>query len=206
MNKKYFFLSALLIGLGIIMAFLPEKKYSTEIGPDKLLLEINDETRFVSTDQVAHYLVEADPQIQLIDVRTAAEYKKFTLPGAINIPLDSLLNPNFEMYLDQVGVTSVFFSNGTVYASQAWMLYRRKAYTNIYIMKGGLNHWVETILRAKEPEATAAKEEFDLYELRVAASQFFGGGSAAVGSSSLKKNKPVFRRKKGKKAQKGGCS
>ncbi len=186
------------------MVFLPEKEYATEIGPGQLLLELNDDTRFVSTDQVAHYLVEADPQVQLVDVRPAEEFEKFSLPGAINIPLDSLLKPNFEIYLDQIGISSIFYSNGTVYASQAWMLYRRKAFSNIYILKGGLNRWVETILRPQKPLSTASQDAFDLYETRLAASRFFGGGSVVEPQSSVKGVKPVIRRKKKKQAE-GGC-
>ncbi len=206
MNKNYIFLSALLIGLGVVMALLPEKKQKTEVSPKTILLELNDETRFVSTDQVAHSLIEADPQIQLIDVRTIKQYNKFSLPGAINIPIDSLLNPNFEIYLDQIGIKSILFSNGTVYANQAWMIYRRKAYENIYIMKGGLNRWVETIMQPEEPILSAPGYDFDLYQSRVAASQYFGGGSANIDSSTKKKKKTVIRRKNKKKAAKGGCS
>lgn len=205
MNKKYVFISVLLVGLGIIMAFLPAKKYAVQISPENLLLELTDDTRFVSTDEVALYLIEADPQVQLIDVRSPEEFETFSLPGAVNVPMDSLFNPNFEPYVDQVGMKTILYSNGSVYASQAWMLYRRKAYPNIYIMKGGLNEWVETILRPKEPAATSPKEAFDLYDTRVAASQFFGGGSALPESSAAKSgNMPVVKRTK-KKAAKGGC-
>lgn len=207
MNKKYVFLSALLIVLGIIMAFLPAKKYAVQVSPKNMLLELTDDTRFISTDQVAHYLIEADPQVQLIDVRSPEEFEKFSLPGAINIPMDSLFNPNFEAYVDQVGMKTILYSNGTVYASQAWMLYRRKAYNNIYMLKGGLNAWVETILRPQEPAATAPKEEFDLYDTRVAASQYFGGGSALPESSSANNgNLPAVKRKSKKGPQQGGCS
>jgi rhodanese-related sulfurtransferase len=207
MNKKYILLAALMIVLGIIMAFLPTKKYAVQISPENLLLELTDDTRFVSTDQVALHLIEADPQVQLIDVRSPEEYEKFSLPGAINIPMDSLLNPNFEAYVDQIGMKNIIYSNGTLYSSQAWMLYRRKAYSNIYVMKGGLNRWVETILRPKVPDPTAPQEEFDLYDTRVAASQYFGGGSALPESPSSKKSPlPVGKRKSKKGPQQGGCS
>ena len=204
MNIRYLFLSALLVTLGVIMVFLPEKKYSEEVKPESLLLELTDDTRYVSTDQVAHHLIEGDPQVQLIDVRTADEYAKFSLPGAINIPLDSILTETAEAYLSQEGMQTIFYSNGTVYASQAWMLYRRKAFEGIYIMKGGLNQWVETILKPTAPRATAPAEAFNLYETRLAASRFFGGGSAVTSPSGSKAPRPKVKRK-AKKAAKGGC-
>ena len=206
MNIRYVFLSILLIGLGIILAFLPEKHHSPEISPKDLLAEINNNTRFFSCDQVANSIIEADPLLQLIDVRTPEEYKKFSLPGAINIPLDSLLIPDWEAYIDQADVVTVFFSNGTVFANQAWVIYRRKAFDNLYVMKGGLNSWVETILRPQEPSQIESQEEFEKYSFRLAASQYFGGGKQDVSNSTKNKRKKVLRKKRKKGAVEGGCS
>ena len=187
------------------MAFLPEKHHSSELSPEKLLTEINSETRFFSCDEVAHQLILGDPSLQLIDVRDTASFNKFSLPGAINIPLDSLLVPAWDAYMDQPGVKTIFYSNGTVYANQAWIIYRRKDYKNLYVMNGGLNKWVETILKPVEPLATQSEDDFILYETRKAASQFFGGGQQDVTSNvQKKKSGPVKRRKKG--AIEGGCS
>ena len=204
MNIKYIISAALLIVLGVILAFLPEKQHNTEIGPNKLLSELNDNTRFVSTDDVADLIIKAIPSVQLIDVRPAKEYNKFSLPNAINIPLDSILLPDWEAYIDQEGVKTIFFSNGTVYASQAWMLSRRQGFSNIFIMKGGLNRWIETIMQPKEPDQTASTTDIALYQFRKAAGQYFGGGTQ-VTSSSKKKKKKVVKKRKRKAAAEGGC-
>merc|ERR1711879_332387 len=131
---------------GAIIAFLPEKKYTGELTPEKLLTAINDNSRYISSDQIAHRLIESDPSVLLIDVRDTASFKQYSLPGATNIPLDSLLSPSWAGFLDQDFVTKVFYSNGSVYAAQAWTLATRLGYKNVYILKGGLNNWVETIL------------------------------------------------------------
>ncbi len=206
MNIKYVISASLLVLLGVILAFLPEKSHTTEIGPDKLLSELNDETRFVSTDKVADNIINGVPSVQLIDVRPAEEYNKFSLPDAINIPLDSLLLPDWQAYIDQEGIKTIFYSNGTVYASQAWMLSRRLGFSNLFIMKGGLNRWIETIMQAKEPDQTASSTEIALYEFRKAAGQFFGGGTQVAGSSTnTKKKKKVVKKRKRKAAAEGGC-
>ena len=48
-----------------------------------MLQAINRPGRFVTCDQVAARLIERDPSMLLIDVRTAADYADYALEGAI---------------------------------------------------------------------------------------------------------------------------
>ncbi len=210
-KKRYIFMAVVFTGLALLLVLLPEKHASKELKPEQLLLEINDNTRYVSTDEVAEKLIYGDAYTQLIDVRSAEAYKKFHLKGALNIPLDSILNKDenggfeYEDILNQDIKTNVFYSNGTVYANQAWVLLRRLNYKNNYVMKGGLNRWIETIIKPVRPPITATQKEFDLYNFRKAASMFFGGGTAVSVSSENTAPVPVIKKKAGKKEEEGGC-
>ena len=79
-------------------------------------------------------LVDKDPSLQLIDVRSTGEFEKFSLPGAINIPLENLLNPEFEDVLNQDVKLNVFYSNSSNVANQAWMITRQLGYKNNYVL------------------------------------------------------------------------
>lgn len=204
MNLRYTLLSIILLALAFGFTVLPEKNLSKDLTANDMLLAILDDSRYVSTDEIASMLINNDPSIQLIDVRTPEQYKEFSLPGSVNIPLDSLLTDEADLYLSQEFKTIVFYSNGTIYASQAWLLSKRIGYKNIFIMRGGLNTWVETILRPVEPEVGEPSTSFDTYQFRKGASQFFGGGSGDAASSTTKKKKAPIARKK-KKSVAGGC-
>lgn len=205
MNLRYTLLSVILLLLAFGFTVLPEKDYSKDLNADKVLLAVLDDSRYLSTDEIASLLINNDPSLQLIDVRKPEQFKEFSLPGAINIPLDSLLTDNASLYLDQDLRTNVLYSNGSIYASQAWLLTKRMGYKKVFIMRGGLNHWVETILRPTEPKQEDPANDFATYQFRKGASQYFGGGSAVAGSSTSKtKKKPIIRSKK-KKSVAGGC-
>ncbi|MBN2758438.1 MAG: rhodanese-like domain-containing protein [Bacteroidales bacterium] len=213
-KKRYYFISALVIILGIILLFLPFNKNRNQLSAEKLLLSITNNDRFFSTDEVAKFIISGDPSYQLIDVRSEEEYAKFSLPGAINIPLSKILNKDksgyyeWEGYLNQKVKTNIFYSNGSIYANQAWMLTKRLNYPNNYVMKGGLNEWVETILKPKQPEASASQSALNQYDFRIAASTYFGGGSNISADSSDKsntKNNTTSAKKKKKKSADGGC-
>ena len=73
----------------------------------------------------------------------------FIFQEPLNIPLSSLLDDQWKDYLHQDLRYNVFYSNGTVNANQAWMLTRQLGYQNNYVLQGGLNYWVETIMNPK---------------------------------------------------------
>lgn len=174
-NKGFFYLAPVLVILALGLVLLPKSKHTRELNPRHLLLEINDQTRFVSPDEVAAAIINKDPFYQLVDVRTPAEFQSFSLTHAVNIPLADVLNTENKEILDQTSRRIIFFSNNDIYAEQAWMLCRRQGFRNLFVLKGGLNAWMSTIINPSEPPVTASKEEFEQYEFRKGASQFFVG-------------------------------
>ncbi len=204
MQKGTIFLTIVAIGIAFLVWLLPERPEKKELPPKDLLLAIADETRFYSTDDVAHMIIGQDPSLQLIDVRDTAEYAKFHLPGALNIPLEKILDGKNLDLLGAEEQQHVFYSDGTIRANQAWVLTRRMGYNNTYVMKGGLNRWVETIMVPPVPPSAAPSEAFEQYDFRLAACRYFQGGTA---TNPVKKQTPVkvVPRRKKKVTASGGC-
>ena len=199
-----FVLSIVLVCLGLVAAILPQKKNSSiELDAQQLLNEIQLGNYVVSVDEMANALINNDPEYQLIDLRSTEEFKAYSLPGALNIPFDSLFSETWAPYIDQIARKNVFYSNGTTLSSEAWMLTRQKGFKNNYILRGGLNNWYATIIEPKEPESTDGEEAFFQYQARLGMKQYFTG-AGAVSSTVKKAKKPIPRRKK--KMVAGGCS
>jgi rhodanese-related sulfurtransferase len=204
MSKRYIVLAILLIVSAFGLTQLPEKGPRSPITPAELLIEANDQARYLSTHFVAKRLIERDPSLFLIDVRMMYEFEEHNIPGSFNIPLEEVILPDWEAYIDQDGVDVVFYSNGDIYADQAWMLSAEKGYKNLYVMKGGLNEWFRTIIQPTPPDETAPTEAFEKYSFERAASIYFGGSSTGAEAAPVAKKK-VTVRKKEKKAAEGGC-
>lgn len=207
-SKARLLLAAIIIPLGLIIAAVPEnttKPY--KLTAKELLEEVKSGTQFMQPDEVADMLIQKDPSLQLIDVRSADEYEKFSLSNSINIPLVDILNPEWEDYINQDVRLNVFFSNGTNDANQAWMISRQLGFENNYVLQGGINYWVETIMNPEAPNTGSPNEEFLKYNLRKGAGMALGGAAAVstqpVATSGSPKP-PITKRKKKKKVQ-GGC-
>lgn len=205
MSKRYIVLAILLIGLAFGLTQLPEKPVRMALSPEELLTEINNPSRYLSTDLIARRIIEQDPSLFLIDVRTPEEYEEYSIEGSFNIPLDNLLNVEWIDYLDQEGMDVVFYSNSDIYSDQAWTLSIQFGFSNLYVLKGGVNEWFKTIMLPNPPDELGTVVDFNTYSFRKGASQYFGGTPSETQSDVPVKKKQVVVRKKVKKAAEGGC-
>jgi len=204
MSKKYLLPVFLFLGLAIILLILPSKKSYNEINPEDLLRQINSSSRFITPDEVAGRMIEKDPSLVLVDVRSFEEFLSFTLPGAINIPLDELINPDQQEILSQEGMDFIFFSNGSIISDQAWILGKRLGLKNIFVMKGGINLWFDNFFMTSPPLESAASADLELYQFRLGVRQFFTGGEVQAAPQAPAETIQLQPKTK-KTAAEGGC-
>lgn len=203
--KTRVLLAIVLVSLSAIAAILPQKKNSSiQLSAEELLQEINLGTYKISPDQLTEIIVNQDPSFMLIDLRSPEEYEKFTLPGAINIPFDSLFTDNWIAYIDQDLRKNIFFTNGSTLSGSALILSRQKGFKNNFTLDGGLNGWFDTVLNATPPQNSSDNQALVKYQRRLAAQQYFKGGESLPKADAQINLKPIPKKKK--KMVQGGCS
>jgi len=202
-------LGLFIIPMGLIIAAVPQNKTNPyKLTADELLNEVNTRNQYVTADVVADMIVKKDPTLRLIDVRSQDEFEKFSLPGAINIPVTDLLSAEYAGILNQDVKMNVLYSNGTLAANEAWMVTRQLGFTNNYVLEGGLNYWFDAILNPQKPASTSPDEEYAKYDFRKSAGQALGGGGMAVQAASdqtATSAKPAVKPVAKKKKASGGC-
>ncbi|HNS16533.1 MAG TPA: rhodanese-like domain-containing protein [Bacteroidales bacterium] len=203
-------ISLLMILLGFIIAAIPVNTTRPyKLTSDQLLEELKSGTQFIHPDQVAEMLINKDPYLRLVDVRSPEEFDKFHLPGAVNVPLDNILSDQWTDILDQDVYMNVFYSNGATHSNEAWMLLRQLGYANNYVLEGGLNYWVETIMNPSAPSSTDPADEFARYDFRKGAGMALGADELTPSpqETTPAAPKPTIATKiKKKKVASGGCS
>lgn len=206
MKKRDITLIAIMLIGASILVLLPEaKKYEKEICPYTLIDKATHKDKYISADELAKTIMRNDPSVILLDVRSDEEFESFNLPGSMCIPIDYIL---FEEYLEELkndAYTFVIYSNGSIKASKAWLLLRRIGLTNIKVLEGGLNNWIETILRPQKLDYMSIPEEDALYQFRVSASKYFGEAEVeAIQTANGNAPAPIIKRQK-KEVGGGGC-
>jgi len=201
-------LALIFIPVAFVLAFAPSKTNRPfKLTASQLLEEVNSSVQYKYPDEIADRLVQQDPFLVLIDVRSPEEYEKFSLPGAINIPLPQLLADENLAIISQPDFMHVFYSNGTVTAAEAWMITRQLGYENNFVLMGGLNYWAEVIMNPEKPASTSPNDELAKYDFRKGASMALGGGADASSQSSIVNTPkpPVVSNTNKKKRVSGGC-
>jgi rhodanese-related sulfurtransferase len=143
----------------------------------------------------------------LIDLRSVDQFKAFALPGAINIQPDSLFSVTNLELLNQSGKDKVLYANADLTAEKVWLLYTRYSVNRLYILKGGLNEWYNTIIKEPEIIETASSTDLDLLSFRKAALQYFTGAGqkAEKPAANQTPEKIQIVRKAPKATSGGGC-
>ena len=83
-------------------------------------------------------------------------------------------------YFGVPGVKVVFISNDDIRADQTWVLTKRLGVDGTYVMKGGLNCWMQTIIEPSQPDADAPSVDHALYAFRKGAQIYFTGAESAT--------------------------
>ena len=200
-NIRYVGLALVFILLGLGLVFLPDKDNTKKLEPSTLLIKLNDNSRLISTDQISDKLITQDPSLILVDVRSPEAFSQGSLPGAINIPFSEILEEESLKLFNRKAYDKVIFANNDVIADQAWVLLAGKLVERTFLLEGGLNQWVNTIINPQKPEAASPTEDFELYTSRIAASRFFVGQSIPFEYMEFDgKVKPASKAKTPKKA------
>jgi 3-mercaptopyruvate sulfurtransferase SseA len=195
--------SVLLVGVGIILAFLPfDASRSFRLRPSELLAKSVSEDHFVTVDQVARFLNNEDHTVQLIDLRSAVQFREFNIPGSINIPFSDFSNPVWEAYLNQKEMKNIFYGNGNQTAGYAWVISTGMGFENNFIMKGGLNEWFKTVMLSEFSGDKITPIENARFETRLNARKIFTQINSLP--DSLKTQYFNSKRLKEKKLD-GGC-
>jgi rhodanese-related sulfurtransferase len=205
MNKKYLALTAIAFLLGLGMLLMPAKKTDRQTQPEQILSMLADPSRFVSVDNVTDRLIKKDPSILLVDLRSQKQFAAFSIPGAVNIPADSVLSSEASAMLASNEIDKVLYANSDALADQVWLLCKRNGLKNMYVMKGGLNEWFDAIVKTETPAETQALEYTELFNFRKAAREYFFGAKPETSSQNGEKKKLTITPKAASASSGGGC-
>lgn len=169
--RLYITMTLLFLGI-ILMLFNLPAKYSFHGKPEKVFSLLLDESTFVTADEVARMLVKDDNTIQLIDVRSAAAFDSFAIPGAVNMPYEQLLSMDLESHLNR-GKRNIFYANDDLVSGYAMAIAQGLGFKNNAILKGGLNEWFRVVMSSNFTGERLSARENALYENRFRARRIF---------------------------------
>lgn len=198
----------LMILAGFVLLVLPSEPRSNwkETGADKILEEMASKQHFTCPDEIAFSIMQGNKYpVLLVDVRDREEFERFTLPGAINIPLAEILHRRWKPVFENPDQKIAFFSFSDTHAEEAWLITRRAGYQGMKVLEGGLNNFLYSIFLEKVVPERTRPDCLEIHKVRFRgeARNYFQSGKAARQES--KKPVPIIKIVEIEKPASGGC-
>lgn len=159
--------------IATFILFLPEQRAKGffERSESKMISTILTGDHYVDADKMAYTILNDNKNTLIVDVRGVSEFESFHLPYSINIPVNDITAKHHQNRLKEENRV-VLVSNGGVTAAEALMLLLRQGYDNVYVLKDGINGFIETIFYDNTlPEGVTAFDEISKYRFRKNAAQ-----------------------------------
>jgi rhodanese-related sulfurtransferase len=81
--------------------------------------------------------------LHMLDLRGESDYNLFHLKGAVHTPVDVLVDMIPDFLLAPANSVYVLMSNDEALATEAWKMMEAENVTNVYILEGGINYWLD---------------------------------------------------------------
>ena len=196
--RKHVVAGLCVLALGVIFVFLPDRK-------THLINKVSDAEYIVShpvaamdVDELAFRIVDHEPNVRIIDVRSPDAYAKLALPGSDNVSLRDFFGKDWVPVLSQRHVKKVLLADNESQERAACLLLQELGYENLAVLRGGFDAFKKTILEHSAFVRSGTRWDEDVINFR---------GKALVDIKKMiddNKNKGPKEPKKTKKIQ-GGC-
>lgn len=152
--------------------------------------------QLIQPDQLAHQIINEEPDIFLLDIRSEEAFSAFSLPNSMNIPMTSWIEKKEELEMILKGRQKVILidQNGADARFGSFFL-EHSNLVKPFILDGGLDAWVETIFMAQPLDELLDNDQQEILKFREAAAMYFAGLSKAI-------EPPTFSQPVGKKSVK----
>ncbi len=124
--------------LGALFLILPDRK-------EHLLGKASDPSylsshpvSIMSEDELAFRIIDREPGMQVVDIRSAAEYAGYHLPSALNIPVTEFFSKEWEPVFSRRYVKKVIIGTSEEEEIRACLLLHLLGYENTAAVHGGI--------------------------------------------------------------------
>lgn len=141
----------------------------------------------ISALELAAWLRAGRPGLRVLDVRSAAEFRAYHIPGAEHVPLERVATLPFSSE-----TTLVLYSETGVHAAQAWVFLRALGHGRVVFLRNGLHEWLDDVM-SPTLAADAPPEAIVKFAATAELSRWFGG-SPRQPAAATDRAEPTWRR------------
>ncbi len=165
-RSNHVLIGVAVVALGILFIFMPDRKthlISKVSDPDYIATHT---VAALDADELAFRIIDHEPNIRIIDIRSSEENTKLALPGSDHILTGDLFGKEWVSSFSQRHVKKIIVGVGEEQERTACLLLQELGYENLAILHGGFNAFEKTILHPSQFVATGSRWDGDVMQFR----------------------------------------
>ena len=151
----------------------------SRIAPEKNF-ELDARTFQIEPIELLHTMHDHKLNLVMLDVRDEADYNMFHILDAEHVSSEDIKNRIDEFIALPANTIFVVMSNDETSATEAWKALIAESVPNVYILGGGINHWLDTFATDFEEDFCAGVKVASNDELRYDFSSALGSACPAA--------------------------
>jgi rhodanese-related sulfurtransferase len=159
---------ALLSALGLWIVGLPGLQDRMDATAPEVNRKLASRSVQIDPAELLDLVYNANFGIRILDFRPESEYNLFHVLDAKRVTLDQVRDPDWIRSLP-TQTAFILVSNGEEVATQAFRIMAAWNVPNLYILEGGVNHWIEVFGPGRMiPQGACGKTECRRYSFDAA--------------------------------------
>jgi rhodanese-related sulfurtransferase len=139
-------LIVVVLAIGLVFTSLKSsKKYKFKESAMQLHTELLASKHQIDPNTALDVINNKDDNYVFVDLRNPREYANFHIQGAINVPMQRVLDDAYIPYLKDNRI-KVLYSENSIDANQVRLLLTQYGYDNLMVLQGGANYWKENMV------------------------------------------------------------
>jgi rhodanese-related sulfurtransferase len=164
--RKHAAAGAATLALGVLLIFMPDRKARlTAVVTDPDYMAAHPAVA-MDADELAFRIVDHEPRIQIIDIRTPESFARTSLPGSLNIQPKDFFNKDWNELFSRRHVKKVIVGDSADQEHAAYLLLQRLGYENLAVLDGGFGGFQKEILTAGTFVPTGSRWDADVIQFR----------------------------------------
>jgi rhodanese-related sulfurtransferase len=172
-------LVALALGLLAVFGPNPYRGAGASVNTKETAIQMATGGDQVGVTALADWIIQGRADFRVVDLRPATAYAEYHIPPAENIPVASLNTSSLQR-----NEKIVLYAEDGARAAQAWMLLKARGYQGVYILRGGLEAWKDSVLFPRIPDNATPAQTVEFAKMREVAKFFGGAPQAAAGDTT----------------------
>ncbi|MGA9406867.1 MAG: YeeE/YedE thiosulfate transporter family protein [Bacteroidota bacterium] len=165
-SSKHIAAGSLVIALGILFILLPDRKTHLIDKVSNAQYVTTHPATMMEVDELAFRIVDAEPNIRIIDIRSPEAFAKLALPGSMNIQMRDFFSKDWIVPFSQRHVKKVIVGDSETQERIAYLLLQELGYENLAILQGGFDEFNKNILTASTFVPTGSRWDGDVKQFR----------------------------------------